>query len=80
MWSPNRASPSAAHIEKLILTMNQAPKPAGILTTLIYSQREADFLVRKTGVKKILLPHDVGATKEAKDWFGMMDQVFSALD
>jgi zinc/manganese transport system substrate-binding protein len=71
--------PSAAHLERLVTVMSQEPKPSGILTTPIYHQREADVLAQKTGVRKILLPHDVGADKGANDWFAMMDEVIRLL-
>ncbi len=70
--------PSAGHVEELIEMMKKNP-PAGILVTPYYGLREVEFLSRKTGVRYIVVPHDVGVTPEAKDWFGMMDQVLGLL-
>lgn len=70
--------PSAGYIERLIETMKET-RPAGILTTPYYGRREADFLTQKTGVPGIVVPHDVGATPDARDWFSFMDQTLSAL-
>jgi zinc/manganese transport system substrate-binding protein len=71
--------PSAGYLERLIETIRQT-KPDGILITPFYGSRnEMDFLSRKTGVKIIVVPHDVGATQGTGDWFLMMDQVLSAL-
>ena len=70
--------PSAAYIEHLIETIRES-RPNGILTTPIYGRKEVDFLARKTGVRGIVLPHDVGATPGARDWFSFMDQALSAL-
>jgi zinc/manganese transport system substrate-binding protein len=70
--------PSAGHIERLIETI-KASRPDGILTTPIFGRKEMDFLAQKTGVRGVILPHDVGATPGAKDWFSFMDQALSAL-
>jgi zinc/manganese transport system substrate-binding protein len=71
--------PSAGYIEKLIGMMKRT-KPNAILTTAFYGEKEAQFLSQKTGVKYLVLPHDVGATAAAKDWFSLMDQVLAALE
>jgi len=71
--------PSAGYLEKLIETIRQT-KPDGILTTPYFARREEDFLSRKTGIKVIVVPHDVGTTAVAKDWFSLMDQVLSSLE
>jgi zinc/manganese transport system substrate-binding protein len=70
--------PSAGYLERLIETIRQT-KPDGILTTPYYGSREEEFLAQKTGIKVIVVPHDVGATAGAKDWFSLMDQVLSSL-
>jgi zinc/manganese transport system substrate-binding protein len=70
--------PSAAHIEELIQKMKDA-KPAGILVTPAYGLQEAEFLSTKTGVKVILLPHDVGSMPGTDDWFSFMDKVITSL-
>lgn len=70
--------PSAGTLERLIETIRRT-RPDGILTTPYYGRREEDFLSRKTGVKIVVVPHDVGATAGAKDWLSLMDQVLSSL-
>ena len=70
--------PSAGYIERLIETIRTS-RPDGILTTPIYGHKEVDFLAGKTGVRGIVLPHDVGAVSGAKDWFSFMDLTLSAL-
>ena len=70
--------PSAGYIERLIETIRES-RPDGILTTPIYGRKEVDFLAQKTGVRGVVIPHDVGATPGAKDWFSFMDQTLSAL-
>ena len=70
--------PSAGYIERLIETIKET-RPDGILLTPYYGRRETDFLTQKTGVRSIVVPHDVGATPGAKDWFSFMDQTLSEL-
>jgi zinc/manganese transport system substrate-binding protein len=70
--------PSAAHIEELIETMKNT-KPEGILVTPAYGLQEAEFLSTKTGVKVIVLPHDVGSLPGTDDWFSFMDKVMALL-
>jgi len=70
--------PSAGHIERLIETIKET-RPDGILLTPYYGRRETDFLTQKTGVRGVVIPHDVGATPGARDWFSFMDQTLSAL-
>lgn len=70
--------PSAGYIERLIETIRES-RPNGILTTPFYGRKEVEFLAQKTGVRGIVIPHDVGATTGAKDWFSFMDQTLSAL-
>ena len=70
--------PSAGHIERLIETI-RASRPDGILSTPIYGRKEVEFLTEKTGVRGIIIPHDVGATPDTNDWFSFMDRTLSAL-
>jgi zinc/manganese transport system substrate-binding protein len=70
--------PSANHIEALIDLARRA-RLDGILTTAYFPRTAPDFLSHKTGVKVIVIPHEVGSTPAAKDWFTLMDLVFAAL-
>jgi len=70
--------PSAGWVEKII-ELAKRMKPEAILTTSYYGTREVTFLSQKSGVKYIVVPHDVGATPACKDWFSLMDQVLAAL-
>ncbi len=70
--------PSAGWVEKII-ELAKKMKPDAILTTPYYGTREVTFLSQKSGVKYIVVPHDVGATPACKDWFSLMDQVLAAL-
>jgi zinc/manganese transport system substrate-binding protein len=70
--------PSASHIEKNLVLIRRA-QPNAIITTGYYERKAPDYLSQKTGVKVIVVPHDVGATSQAKDWFSLMDQVLDML-
>lgn len=70
--------PSASHIESLITSM-KFKKPEGILMTSYQGRKEGSFLSGKTGVKLILMPHEVGSQKRTDDWFAFMDRVMEAL-
>lgn len=70
--------PSPGHIESLI-ELAKGTKLDGILTTAYFPRTAPDFLARKTGLKVIVIPHEVGATPQATDWFKLMDLVFASL-
>jgi zinc/manganese transport system substrate-binding protein len=70
--------PSAAHIEELIETMKKA-KPDAILVTPAYGMQEAESLSSKTGVKVIVLPHDVGSLPGTDDLISFWDKVIALL-
>lgn len=69
--------PSASHIESLIETMKKE-KPTAILVTPAYGMREAESLSTKTGVKIIVLPHDVGSM-DTGDLISFWDKVIMSL-
>ena len=70
--------PSAAHLEKLIGIIRK-DRPDSLLVTSYYGNKEVAFLAQKTGVKYLVVPHDVGSSREAKDWFSLMDQILNLL-
>jgi zinc/manganese transport system substrate-binding protein len=70
--------PSAGYIEKLVETMKRS-KPDGIITTTYYGKDEINSLSQKTGVKSIVIPHDVGSAPGINDWFSLMDAVLKSL-
>jgi zinc/manganese transport system substrate-binding protein len=71
--------PSASSVEKLVDMIRRA-KPDAILSLSYYPQKEVKFLSEKTGVKSIIVPHDVGETEKVKDWFSLMDEVLKSLE
>lgn len=71
--------PSAGHIEKLI-ELTRKTKPEAVICTANYGLGESESLGRKTGLRVIVIPQDVGGTGPAKDWFSFMDQILTSLD
>ena len=70
--------PSAGYVEKLIESMRRS-KPDGIITTTYYGKDEINALSQRTGVKSIVIPHDVGSAPSINDWFSLMDSVLKSL-
>jgi zinc/manganese transport system substrate-binding protein len=70
--------PTAAHIEGLIELMKKT-NSSGILITPAYNLKDAESLSTKTGVKVIVLPHDVGSMEGAGDLIAFWDKVVVLL-
>lgn len=70
--------PSSAHIERLI-SKAAILHPRAILTTDYHGPGQAKFFSSKTGIKMVVVPHDVGAAG-TKDWFSLMDAVLKTLE
>lgn len=70
--------PSAKDIERIVEVAKRT-KPEAILTTTYSPRKEVQSISEKTGIKWVIVPHDVGATSGAKDWFSFMDEVISIL-
>jgi len=70
--------PSSAHVQTLIAGIAKQ-KPAAILSTSYHDQKVPQFVASKTGVKTIIVPHDVGAGGST-DWFSLMDAVTKPLE
>lgn len=70
--------PSARHIEELMQDMKNT-KPDGILITPAYGLDEAESLSKKTGVKVIILPHDVGSAPGTDNLISFWDKVITSL-
>ncbi|MBW7957035.1 MAG: zinc ABC transporter substrate-binding protein [Deltaproteobacteria bacterium] len=71
--------PSARHIEGLIES-TKISRPDAIICTANNGIDQSRALGARTGLKVAVVPQDVGATSEAKDWFSFMDQVLKSLE
>lgn len=70
--------PSSNEIRKLIDTIKNT-KSEAILVNVYSPKKPVEFIVEKTKLKTILLPHDVGSLPGTDDWFSFMDKVISLL-
>jgi zinc/manganese transport system substrate-binding protein len=69
--------PSAGYLTELVELIKRS-KPNAILATEANGKKESEALGQKTGMKVIILPHDVGNTG-AQDWFNLMDTIINSL-
>lgn len=67
--------PTAKHTEEVIKAIQGASAKVCILQDVYHERRTAQYVSSKTGAKVVVLPHDVGAVKEAKDLYSLFDQI-----
>ena len=70
--------PSPAHLKEVIDIMKR-DKINVILMEVFYDEKPAQFVAGQTGAKVIVVPNSVGGTKEAKDYFSLMDTIVDKL-
>jgi zinc/manganese transport system substrate-binding protein len=71
-------SPPPSHVVGLASAVKSAGVK-GVLVESYYDRRSADQLRDLTGVKVIVIPGDVGGTREATDWVSYEDALVKAL-
>jgi zinc/manganese transport system substrate-binding protein len=69
--------PSAGYLTELVELIKRS-KPDAILATEANGKKASEALGKKTNMKVIILPHDVG-NPGAQDWFSLMDTVVNSL-
>ncbi|MFA5144092.1 MAG: metal ABC transporter substrate-binding protein [Candidatus Omnitrophota bacterium] len=70
--------PSPAHLKEVIDIMKR-DKVGVILMEVFYDEKPAQFVAGQTGAKVIVVPNSVGGTKEAKDYFSLVDMIIDKL-
>ena len=70
--------PSSRHTMNLIKLIKNE-KPCCILHDVYHSTKTADFISKKTGIKVILMPHDIGALEDIEDLTSLFDYLTSAI-
>lgn len=70
--------PSSKHLESLINSIKEQ-KAVLIIQDVYHSDKAARMVSEKTSVPVVLIPHDVGSTKEAKDLYSLFDTIFERL-
>lgn len=71
-------APTARHLDGLI----EKAKTQGVdfvFMDVYHPVKPAKYVAEKTGARLVVLPHDVGATPEAKDIFSMFDEIVKRL-
>ncbi len=70
--------PSSRHIIKTIKLIKEQ-KPCCILHDVYHSTKTAEYIRDKTGIKIILMPHDIGALESIEDLSSLFDYLTSAI-
>lgn len=70
--------PSVSHLEKLTEKIRSSETYL-IIQGVYHPQKAAQMLSDKTGVPFVVLPHDVGALREANDLYMLFDIIFKNL-
>ena len=70
--------PSPGHLKDVIDIMKRDNVKI-ILMEVFYDEKPAHFVAGQTGAKVIVVPNSVGGTKDAKDYFGLMDTIVDKL-
>lgn len=70
--------PSAGYISHLVESMKKS-KPDAIITTTYQNSREVSSLSGRTGVRSLVVPHDVGSDPACRDWVSLMDRIVEIL-
>ncbi|MBN2870521.1 MAG: zinc ABC transporter substrate-binding protein [Campylobacterales bacterium] len=70
--------PSTSHTMKLIRLI-QERRPCCIMHDVYHPTKTGEFLREKTGIRLVVLPHDVGAQKGSDDLASLFDTLIQAL-
>jgi len=70
--------PSPGHLKDVIEIINEKNVKV-ILMEVFYSEKAARFVSKQTDAKVVVVPNSVGGTKEAKDYFSLMDIIIYKL-
>jgi len=70
--------PSPEHLKDVIEKIKEADVKV-ILMEVFYDEKPGQFVAERTGAKVVIVPNSVGGTKEAKDYFSLMDIIIDKL-
>jgi zinc/manganese transport system substrate-binding protein len=70
--------PSSRHIESLI-DRSRVEKLDLVLQDVYNPSKPARMLAERTGARMIILPHDIGAVREASDIFSLFETIAGRL-
>lgn len=72
-------SPSSRHTISLIRTIKEQ-NPCCILHDVYHSTKTAEYLMKKTDIKLIIMPHDIGALGSIESLKGLFDHLTKAVN
>ncbi len=70
--------PSSRHTLSLIQLIKEQ-KPSCILHDVYHSTKTAEYLVEKTGIRLVIMPHDIGALDSVESLVGLFDYLTKAV-
>ncbi len=70
--------PSSRHTINLVKLIKKE-KPCCILHDVYHSTKTAKYISSKTGIKVVLMPHDIGALEDIEDLTSLFDYLTSAI-
>ena len=70
--------PSSKHVIETIELINKE-NPCCILHDVYHSTKTADFISQKTGIKVVLMPHDIEALEDIDNLSALFDYLTSAI-
>lgn len=70
--------PSSRHTIEIINLIKEK-KPCCILHDVYHSTKTADFISQKTGIKVILMPHDIQSLENIDNLSALFDHLTSAI-
>ena len=70
--------PSPGHLKEVIDKIKQEDIKV-ILMEVFYDEKPARFVAKQTGAKVVMVANSVGGTKEAKDYFSLIDTIVDRL-
>lgn len=70
--------PSPGHLKEVIEIIKQRDIKV-ILMEVFYDEKPAHFVAEQTGANVVVVPNSVGGTKEAKDYFSLIDTIVDEL-
>ena len=70
--------PTASHLAKVIQTVRKEKIPY-LITSVYFPEQAVRMVQEKTGIRVVVLPHDVGSLEGTENIFAMMDYLVKAL-
>jgi zinc/manganese transport system substrate-binding protein len=71
--------PTSSHLSKLLQQLQQQHDATAIIRSPYQNAKAADWLSQRTGLPIVVLPTTVGGNTEAKDLFGLFNDILQRL-